>query len=308
MTSLAWRLVHAAAHLLDAVDRETLLGDAAESGASPTRALCDVLGLAARRHVTAWGDWRPWLLLVTIVLPLGVLLSIVSRFWIDEAVWTIHLYAQHWRDWDYFLIPGWRDYVLGLTATLVLQWTALACWSWSCGLVLRGLSRETAPVNGVLLTALFFGATLGTTTTGRLNTFNADIYESVFYRTVLPLALRMFLAVLPAVIGLRRTPRQWSPHRLVMWAAVIAALTVMSTRAIQGALFFGWLKVSPAGAFFAKPILSGQWLPGPDGVMGTPDDVRGWLLYALSSLVLLPTTLMLASATWQRWSERVTQQ
>src|SRR5450755_1012275 len=79
MTRICWRMVDISSRMLEPDEREAVRGDLAESGATGNQALRDVLGLVIRRQATLWTDWRPWLTLVGLVLPLGMLLSIVSK-------------------------------------------------------------------------------------------------------------------------------------------------------------------------------------------------------------------------------------
>lgn len=78
-------IVDLLSRLLEADEREAVRGDLTESGASGGRALRDVVGLVVRRQAALWMDWRPWLALVGVVVPLGLLLSHVSRWWALES-------------------------------------------------------------------------------------------------------------------------------------------------------------------------------------------------------------------------------
>ena len=78
-TRIWWRLVDILSRMLDTDERQIVRGDIAESGETGSQAVSDVLGLVARRHAVLWTHWRPWLSLVGLIVPLGMLLSIVSR-------------------------------------------------------------------------------------------------------------------------------------------------------------------------------------------------------------------------------------
>ena len=80
-------------------------GDLTESRASGRRALLDVLGLVVRRRAALWMDWRPWLALVGVVIPLGLLLSHVSRWWADGFAIYAWLYVNNWT-WAFLDSPG----------------------------------------------------------------------------------------------------------------------------------------------------------------------------------------------------------
>src|SRR5687767_15031808 len=90
----AW-LINGVSRALGPDEREVLLGDLAESHASSGRALWDILDLAVRRQIIAWGAWQPWFTLVCVVVPVGMLLALVSRFWADETASTIRLFMTH---------------------------------------------------------------------------------------------------------------------------------------------------------------------------------------------------------------------
>jgi hypothetical protein len=53
-----------------------VLGDFAESRETGSQALRDLFGLVVRRRAGLWLDWRPWVILVAFVVPLGTLLGI----------------------------------------------------------------------------------------------------------------------------------------------------------------------------------------------------------------------------------------
>jgi hypothetical protein len=79
MTRVCWRLVDILSLMLHPDECDVVRGDLAESGAAGSQALRDVLGLVVRRQAAPWMHWRPWLTLVSLVVPLGMLLSVTSR-------------------------------------------------------------------------------------------------------------------------------------------------------------------------------------------------------------------------------------
>jgi len=57
--------------MLESGEREAVRGDLAESGETGSQALRHVVGLVIRRQLSIWTDWRPWLTLVGLVVPLA---------------------------------------------------------------------------------------------------------------------------------------------------------------------------------------------------------------------------------------------
>jgi hypothetical protein len=62
--------------MLEHDEREAVCGDFAESGETGWRALRNLLGLIVRRQAALWKGWQPWLTIVGLVGPLGMLLSL----------------------------------------------------------------------------------------------------------------------------------------------------------------------------------------------------------------------------------------
>src|SRR5262249_43945824 len=89
--TLGWRLVDVVSRLLEPDEREAVCGDLTESGASGGQALVELLGLVARRQASQWAHVAPWLACIGIAVPMGALLSHVSRFWADG--WAIDAYV-----------------------------------------------------------------------------------------------------------------------------------------------------------------------------------------------------------------------
>jgi hypothetical protein len=297
LTTSPWP-VRLAARMLDPDEREIVLGDIAESRTPTGRAACDILGLAIRRQVNAWGDWQPWFALVYLAIPLGLLLGIVSRFWADDAAQTIHLTVINWNG-PLFRNPGGREYVVELTTRAVLHCAALVVWSYACGRALVVLSRRTSSVNALFFVACVFIAVVGTTTTARANAMNVG-FDHAIYGVALPLLIRVVAVILPAGVALITARLVQSAGWTVVCAVASLAATVLTLRGIESSLFFGWV-VEPARArpFDVAPVLSGQWLPGPDGVAVSADDILGWRLRMLPLLTLFPSVFTLTAMWWR---------
>ncbi len=95
MSTLWWRLADFVSQALDADEREAVRGDLCESGRDGASALLDVLGLVARRQAALWLEWRPWAALFGVVIPLGMLLSLVCRFWSEAAAIDAFVYLHN---------------------------------------------------------------------------------------------------------------------------------------------------------------------------------------------------------------------
>jgi len=74
MTRLPRSLMDVTALLLEPGERAVVLGDLAETEASPWRGLLEILGLVIRREALLWRDWRPWLAAFAVALPISLLL------------------------------------------------------------------------------------------------------------------------------------------------------------------------------------------------------------------------------------------
>ena len=122
MTSLGWSVVTTTALLLEPCEREAVLGDIAESESDVWRGFEDVAGLALRRQLQLWRDWRPWLATFGLALPCS------------------------------FLFMGFSLSVSGMAreiphqsgiGQLFSQATLLAICAWTCGYVASTLARQT---------------------------------------------------------------------------------------------------------------------------------------------------------------------
>jgi hypothetical protein len=275
-----------ACRLLDDDERDAVCGDLAESESSPALALREVLGLLARRQAALWAGWRPCLAIATVVLPVGMLLSHVSRWWADATTHDVLIYATVW-DWAYLATPGWRDELLRIVAITSIDYLALAGWSWTTGFVLGSLSRRTLWLSAGLFCFVVLAGTVGTTTTLRASGAALGL---PFLREVVRQLLRMLLVLLPAAAGMRASLRRTAlPVRAIVPVALaLGLLTVAASERIERSVTFG-RNVIPADA-------------GPDAATGTADDPRP--LWPLSLVMLWPAGYMVATATYREWRQR----
>ncbi len=91
-------MVEGLSRLLDDDECEVVRGDLAECGTSAAHALREMLGLVIRHQAVLWCDWRPWFVLASVVIPIGLLLSYATRSWGVTSGTDISIY---WRFWDF---------------------------------------------------------------------------------------------------------------------------------------------------------------------------------------------------------------
>jgi hypothetical protein len=244
MNRFNWWLVEIVSRSLTPEEREAVHGDLAESGEAGGQVLRDVLGLVVRRQAGLWNDWRPWLVLLGIVVPLGILLSLVSRMMADFSAIYVWMYVNNWTS-TYFTNSGARINLIRYVAGISLKYLALYCWSWTGGFLLGSLSRRTIPVNvSLFCLALLLGELLEPPRNlghwllrprplGQgANGVHGGVYSLAFYSVMFPLIIQIFLVVLPSLWGVRRGLRLATlpiPRRTMLWACVIATVTALGT-------------------------------------------------------------------------------
>ena len=244
VTPRGWWAVDLLCALLERDERAAVCGDLLEAQASSGRALIEVGGLVIRRQAALWLGWRPWLALFTIVVPLGFLLSLSSRWFSDPIAADLWLYVRL-GEWRYMTIPGWRRDVIEAATIALVGFAALALWSWTAGFVLARLSRRAWWTLGLVL-ALAIVFTVGPVKNAAIS---------------LTATVRVLLVLLPLWSGLRSgiTGKALGTVRTITLAVATIAVTVFMSRALEGSVTYGWL-VPPQ--------------PGPDGIFGTEDDLR----------------------------------
>jgi hypothetical protein len=219
MTRICWWLVDRLARVLEPNEREAVRGDFAESGESAVRALLDVLGLVVRRQAALWKDWRPWVALAGLVVPLGMLLSLnsisVGRSY-DLYVWVVRnsgvIDPSTLKDAGLTLHHG-----IGL---LVFRSLLLGTWSWTSGFALASLSRRTVSVNAPLFFLILLCAF------GLAAPRSHDLSEAA---RLFPLFVEVVLVLLPSLWGMHQglglaTLPLVQP---VLWAATVLAATAI---------------------------------------------------------------------------------
>jgi hypothetical protein len=133
MTTVARSLMEVAARLLERDEREVVLGDLAEAGASAWQGLLEILGLVIRREALVWSDCRPWVAAFGVSLPssmllMGVSLSVSCTF---ERLAGLEVFAP-------CAPTGQEDFPL-----LLCHIALLTIWAWTGGFVVGFVSRRT---------------------------------------------------------------------------------------------------------------------------------------------------------------------
>lgn len=121
----AWWCIEAAAGMLAPLEREVVLGDLAESDRGAWRGLRDVLGLAARRQLRLWRDWRPWAASLGLALP-------ASLFLMGWSLAASSALAG--------LLGEPQAHLLWLS---LFRLFLVVFWAWTAGFVVGAVSRGT---------------------------------------------------------------------------------------------------------------------------------------------------------------------
>jgi hypothetical protein len=283
-TRVGWWLVDVASRLLDEPEREVVHGDLAECGCHAGRALREVLGLVFRRQAALWFDWRPWLIVASVVLPIGLLLSHASRWWgITSGINA----ANYWVLWDfsYLAYPGWRRDVIRMAVWTGGAWIALIGWSWTSGFVLGRISGRTMWLTVAMFAVVIFAGTWGTVTAAQRSPNPSLQYHAVF--VVSPRLVRTFLVMLPFVWGAYHGSRDSSLRFVptLLGVLVLASASFLVSQGLENSVVFGRGLVPPD--------------PGPDGFVISADDPRPW--WPLSVVMMWPAAYVLLVAGRERW-------
>ncbi len=214
MTRAGERWVNHCARGLNAAEREAVLGDLIEANASSRQAICQVLGLVARRQISLWGDWRPWLALVGIVGVSGFLLYWMA---LGNSVSLVNDWSTRARfgaPYENGLTPGQNQFIV------VSGWIAVASWSWTSGLLAGVLARKTWWLTALVFCAIWF-------------VLPNAIFLNLDRRDAMPLrmfavAMDLIVFVFPVLIGIncgrRGTPRLRSAICWGVWVGFMVAL------------------------------------------------------------------------------------
>jgi hypothetical protein len=122
-------LIEMATILLAAKDRDAVLGDLAEAGASDWSALRAVLGLVVWQQLERWRAWQPWV--ASGVAFAGSLLLLGVSFGLSVD-------SRH-------ILNGGRGFSSVLCEALLML-----SWAWTSGFVVGSLSGKTRWVSGIV--------------------------------------------------------------------------------------------------------------------------------------------------------------
>lgn len=232
---------------LSQAEQQAVLGDLIENGDSPESAMANVLGLVIRRETAVLRDFRLWLAIAIVVVPVSYLLSAIAEAATGQGAVYSWMYLNNW-DWALTRNPGfWR--VLRETAmSFGITCLVLACCSWSAGFLIGRFTKadlqatETAFI--VLLAVSFAGdapgrffqflwSLHGLPLAPSLPDTHAPITANVFYRVFFPWVVLASLVIVPAFSGMRRGNRSLLLERKMRVVLVGAAITSVLIMLIQ---------------------------------------------------------------------------
>ena len=251
MTRLWWQLVEILAGVLDQAEREAVLGDFAESEETGGRALREVLGLVVRREAALWANSRPWVILATLIIPLSVSISVLSRMVSGETAVYAWMYLNNW-DWGLLRNSGFWYELLSAAFRVLRQYFSLGCWAWAAGFSVGLASRRTVRSNGVLFCFMLL---LGEVVVAPLYlayffrsaglpapmVSNDPVFELLFYRVVFPLIVQIGLVAVPAYWGVRQGERAMAHRSPLRTGLSITAVVTLVAIVIQVPGFPSWI-------------------------------------------------------------------
>lgn len=204
MNRFWWRAADLASRLLEPGERDVVRGDLAEAHATGAHALREVVGLVGRRQLQVWTGWRPWMALVALIVPLGLLLGAgVRRSAYTTAIYA-WLYVDNWT-WAYLDSAGSRLELVRCLGEFALNFAALACASWASGFVLAVVSRRAIWVTGALFCLVLIGVFAATPPL--VAEQHAAVFAVTFYRVVLPPLAGTTFVLIPSIWGMRVASR-----------------------------------------------------------------------------------------------------
>ena len=233
------RWVTWACEALEPAEREVVCGDLAEAGEYGWLALRQVLNLVIRRRVLSLETARCCLPIGVLTIPTAVLLTLVAMRTADGSAIYLWMWINN-SDWAILQNAGFWNLVLEFAPGLLFSYIALACCSWTCGLLIGWSSRRTCRLSALLLVATVVSITvcglpgaLGgilDVQSARNYNGNAAVFRGIFYSRIFPGFLELVLVTFPAWWGMHQTPtiRQFtSPARFLLLVLCSVAFGVL---------------------------------------------------------------------------------
>ena len=247
ITGFCSHFTERAAQMLDPSEREAVLGDLRQLGVSQGRALREILGLIAWRQAAQWADWRPWLNLFLLMIPLSLLLSVLARFAASQSAVYMWLYANNL---DVALLGNygfWYEFAHSVPIVLAI-FLKLFCWSWTAGFALGLIAGRTARVRrGLLVLVLVLGVSIGAPaylafywrflyrTLPGLPAQSDPVSAVWFYRSLFPFLVETALVIIPSLLGIhygqlaRAFPKPWRAGFAALGSLAMAELLYQSS-------------------------------------------------------------------------------
>ena len=240
-------LADMASGVLDTAEREVVRGDLAESGEFGWQSFHQVLGLVVRRRILSLKSGDPWIILATLTIPMAVLLSLMAGRISDGSAIYLWMWINN-SDWAIIDSTGFWRLVLDFAPGVVLSYIALACFSWTCGLLIGWSARRTRWLSGLVLLAIVFAVgALGVPRSfgqilvlQRARDFdgNAAVFLAPFYQRVLPVILEVILVILPAWRGMHQGSRIVQIGHVVRCLMLLISIVVVGVLVSQNLLWW----------------------------------------------------------------------
>jgi len=290
MTRISCPLVDAVSRLLEPDERDAVLGDLKESGETGGQALRGILGLILRRQAEVWKDWRSWLVLVSLVIPLAWLLSIAANLTAGASAVYIWSYLNNW-DWTLLRYASFWYILRDAVVAVFAQYAILICWAWNAGFLLGFVSRRTEPTNFLLFCLIsVLGEILLASrylhhwfiSFGPLPGQSDPVSALLAYRELFPVLVSVVLVVVPVVSAIRQGARL---RRLPKFARI--SLLIVTSLAV-----IGMMLQQPGLGFFL-------------GAHRQLSFLRGWPRELLHVLVYWPIVYLLTATIVHHWQKRI---
>lgn len=288
MNGFCWWLTGIASGALEPNERDAVLGDFTESGEAGGQALCGILSLIARRQAELWKDWRPWLILASLVIPLAWLLSIAARLTAGSSAVYLWSYLNNW-DWALLRYATFWYILRDAAIAVSTQCAILICWSWSAGFLLGSVSRRLVPSNCLLFCLISLLGEVLVASRYLQNWFfhpfaqqSDPVSALMAYRELFPVLVLLALVLIPIAWAMRgaRLKQLPKPVRIIL---LIAGIFTIIGMVIQ----------QPGLGFFVKA----------HGRLGF---LSGWPREFLHFVVYWPVAYLLAGTIVHRWQRTAT--